>query len=399
MSRDPQLDGLVKPKIRVLRFLRQLIDSGELPTGEAVPSEKILASKLGITRSAVRAAFQQLEADGVVAARGRGRIVTGHAVEAPAPPRHPIVAVVNGSIGPIPSYQRSIGWNIYGQATLDRHLRAHGVIPRPIAPGDLEGEFARPPGERPSGLILLCDGGADLRMLQLMETHRHVPQVVYASAADLPEVENRDAVVADHAAGGAALVRWLAAQGRRHLLRVWHLDEPTGDLPPWLQQRDKGMCDAARALGLELPPPLRVQKSPMQPPTELLRKSFALWCLAMAGAFAPLKLESNRIDALLMINDSMLLLAAAGLRHLGIQRDDLLLAGYDALWADLPEQVWAPTIPAVTIERGNLAVGTALAELMLARLADQAPLAPVLRMIAPTLIVPTKTDKPYHVGK
>ena len=44
------------------------------------------------------------------------------------------------------------------------------------------------------------------------------------------------------------------------------------------------------------------------------------------------------------------------------------------------------------IKRGNLAIGTALAELMLARLTDQAPLASVLNMIAPTLIVPTKTD-------
>ena len=60
------------------------------------------------------------------------------------------------------------------------------------------------------------------------------------------------------------------------------------------------------------------------------------------------------------------------------------------MWADIPEQAWAPAIPAVTIERGNLAIGTALAELMLARLADRAPLDPVLRMIAPTLIVPTE---------
>src|SRR5690606_36474022 len=58
------------------------IDSGQLPSGSALPSERGLASSLGLSRMTVRRAFEQLVDAGLVEQRqGSGTYVRGQALE------------------------------------------------------------------------------------------------------------------------------------------------------------------------------------------------------------------------------------------------------------------------------------------------------------------------------
>jgi 2-aminoadipate transaminase len=63
--------------LQIKESVRNLIVQGTLNPGERLPSTRNLASKLGINRMTVEAAFSQLEADGLVSSHvGRGTFVT-----------------------------------------------------------------------------------------------------------------------------------------------------------------------------------------------------------------------------------------------------------------------------------------------------------------------------------
>lgn len=65
---DEQLDNVT----RAYRTLRLVIVGGQLPPGSRV-SERILAERLGLSRTPVRSALHRLEQEGFVAANGHGR--------------------------------------------------------------------------------------------------------------------------------------------------------------------------------------------------------------------------------------------------------------------------------------------------------------------------------------
>lgn len=60
----------------IVADLRRAIDTGELPPGAALPSERDLVLRYGVSRGTARAAFQDLESQGLVtSSQGRGREV------------------------------------------------------------------------------------------------------------------------------------------------------------------------------------------------------------------------------------------------------------------------------------------------------------------------------------
>ena len=65
---DEQLDNVT----RAYQALRLVIVSGQLPPGSRI-SERLIADRLGLSRTPVRSALHRLEQEGFVAANGRGR--------------------------------------------------------------------------------------------------------------------------------------------------------------------------------------------------------------------------------------------------------------------------------------------------------------------------------------
>jgi GntR family transcriptional regulator len=68
---------------RVYRRIADEIERGDLEAGDRLPSERWLCDELGVSRATVRRALEELVADGLVEAHGRGSFVTGDALAEP----------------------------------------------------------------------------------------------------------------------------------------------------------------------------------------------------------------------------------------------------------------------------------------------------------------------------
>ena len=77
---DPTSD--LAPYEQVRTQLAGLVVSGQLEPGEKLPTVRQLAGELGLAANTVARAFRELEADGVIATRGRkGSFVSGRVLE------------------------------------------------------------------------------------------------------------------------------------------------------------------------------------------------------------------------------------------------------------------------------------------------------------------------------
>lgn len=67
--------------IKIEKYLKQLIDSGQIKPGELLPSENQLTEKFNVTRMTVRSAFNNLVKEGYITRkRGVGSIVLGNRI-------------------------------------------------------------------------------------------------------------------------------------------------------------------------------------------------------------------------------------------------------------------------------------------------------------------------------
>ncbi len=70
---------------RIVAYIRDLVERGELTPGERLPPERELASRLGVSRTVLREALATLAALGLVESRhGRGVFVVGGSLQATA---------------------------------------------------------------------------------------------------------------------------------------------------------------------------------------------------------------------------------------------------------------------------------------------------------------------------
>ena len=68
---------------RVYRDIAREIESGALEPGDRLPSERWFCEELGVSRTTVRRALEELVNDGLVEARGRGAFVAGDSLAEP----------------------------------------------------------------------------------------------------------------------------------------------------------------------------------------------------------------------------------------------------------------------------------------------------------------------------
>ncbi len=67
--------------IKIEKYLKDLIDSGEIKQGELLPSENKLCEKFNVTRMTVRSAFNNLVKEGYITRkRGIGSIVLANRI-------------------------------------------------------------------------------------------------------------------------------------------------------------------------------------------------------------------------------------------------------------------------------------------------------------------------------
>jgi len=72
---------------RIAADLRRSIAAGRLPRGARLPSSRVLARQLGVSRNTVLAAYEDLASEGVIAGRtGSGTMVVAMPAAAPMRP-------------------------------------------------------------------------------------------------------------------------------------------------------------------------------------------------------------------------------------------------------------------------------------------------------------------------
>jgi len=369
------LSNQTSPRARAWRDLRQAVSDGRLLAGEALPREDELAVRLGVSRTTIRAVLVQAEQSGLVRRDGRLRRVAGATasttgsawmVETCVLLTREYGAPGDGAI------RSGWAWGVYAGAL--RALGQAGGILVTLGP-DQRQSWEAVLADRPRGVVVLrdvVDGQLDEALAGRL---RALPAV--AVQGDLPLCRFFDRVESDHAAGAAALVRWLAARGCRRIRRLWCFAPGPRSYDDWLARRDSGYTAACAELGLAVDPPLH---GLLPPPSGDLADDVELRVRTLVGYLAPLLAGEAAPDALMCPSDHSAQATVAALRTLG--RSDLTVVGYDAY-------VEAATAdrPAATVDKDNAAIGAALVALLGERLAGRLPPEPQLRLVQPRLIV------------
>lgn len=379
----PGIELSVRPGDRVARSLRRWIAEGRLSPGERLPSERALAERLQVARGTVRTVLDQLADEGLLTAR------KGHIRKVAMGPRTPglmsnTVGVLTNRCDTVPSDRiESAGWELFIERGAMDAIRTAGLHAMSFYPERLfDGGVQELLRHRPRGIVVGRVGHRkEGRKLVQTLVDGGVQVSVYGDHA---EYQRYDRVISDHEAGAYALTRWLIAQGRRRILRLW---PRSAQGSYWLQGRDAGYDRAMREAGLEPLEPVVLQRSVSH--TEGRREVFEHNARTYAGYLIGKVGVADGADALMCVSDGDVFPAAAACRLLGAEPNrDVTIVGYDNYWADRVDRQFEPIVPAATVDKRNPQLGEALVRLLLERSAGELPDEPQLRKVEPELIVP-----------
>jgi DNA-binding LacI/PurR family transcriptional regulator len=366
---------------RLIGTLRQRIETGVYNRGAPLPSGRQLAQEFQADRATVQRALAALRQQGVVRqVSPRVNVVSEQAAASPS--RRLVgqtVALVAISGRRMLASHRQPGWVEYiGLGALpaieDAGMHALSFHPATLRDEGLSSLIQA----RPYGVIfsdLLTETGEEQMLAQLDEAG--IPYVVYG---DIPGLSGCDRVSSDHEHGCYLLTRELIARGRKRILCFWQ----DGLSAPWLSLRYRGYERAMHEAGLD---PLPIADHPAVADGARDQASFERASKTIAGHLAEHLLGDEPADALLLTSDGNVPYAATACRLLRkTPNKDVMLAGYDHYWADVPERAYDHTPPVLTIDKQNMRMGEGLVTLLRQRVAGELPEQPQVRLVTPQLI-------------
>ena len=381
-----------KPKyLQFADQTRKQIESGELRTGDRLPSYAELRVQQGLTQPTVDRGHALLERDGYIERiRGRGTFVA--LGKAPANREKGGSSLLRKSIVLIapeiktlhPGHHQA-GWSENLILGAIHQLRIDKQPMITLEPSSLEAQDIRDLIEdQPAGVIIVDDPVIEEQVLQAATRMRlsGVPVVVYG---DSPELAEFDRVASDHAQGSYDLTRWLIEQDCHRILEVW--TEPADNY--WFKRRHEGYTRAMRESQLEaLKPCLHPPYLPVNDDNEHFQKATRL----VAGYLAE-HLSTNGIDAIMATTDGNVPVLAAACRLLGKEPNkDVMIVGYDHYWEDIAERKFEPTAPMATVDKRNHVLGSELVRLLQERIEGILPTQPQLRKVTSQMIVTEKAE-------
>lgn len=378
------------PQARSLRTLRKWIADGKLIAGEPLPTEHNLMELLKVSRTTVRAALGQLEAEGLIKSGNNRRRLVCERSPASGMLAH-TVGLLTLPISVPASVQKrrtSPVWERFIQVGVVEGLQHAGKDALTLQLNDnFQDKLAQFASEPPYGLIGLHDSVRTSSAWKAIESlaKAGVPVVIYGFGTFFPSY---DTLASDHAAGCAELTRLLLKRGRKRLLRVWTVENPAQPLPGWLAERDRGFEETMRKAGKPILPAMHV---PINLREEYSEENFLLRRRLLAGFLLDYVTGPNRVDAILAASDSVFFPLAAACRQLGLKPgEDIDLVGYDNNWRESVYRTWEPSVPLASVNKNNLVLGHELADLLVARAEKQLPAAKQHRLIAPELVLTTE---------
>lgn len=382
------------PRERVLRHVKKMIDEKVVVQGERLPAERSLAREVGVSRETVNAALVILANEGVIRSNGgRLRIVQPRTQESP-PIRTGLmeqtVQVITPHLGTINADHRQSGWLEYITQGVLQSVAEHGLHSMMLHPDRLCGEgVERLAADRPRGVVLAQQAMEMENFVDILRVLQRA-NVPIAAHGNVEAFRVCDRVMSDYEGGSFEVAKWLIERGARRVLQVW----PQGVQDAyWYAPRRSGYERALREAGLEVLPPVLVPTLPpsSSPDTGHTDTSRVQW-LGNARHFVAHLVEyivgPSAVDAMMLDSDGNTFKAAGACRLCGREPNrDILLAGYDNYWQDVPEREQEPQPLLVTVDKENRRLGRELVQLLLDRVEGRLPPEPQLRLVPSRLIV------------
>ena len=374
----------LSPAEVAVRQIRDWIRSGSLPAGKSLPSERTLADRLKVSRSALRAAMQVLTAEGLVqTSPRRARVVSPLATTPRSTLLSNTIAVLTmKGFGESDRRTNRPAWatTLYHSMMETIMQAGYGSL---FFTEDQLGEdgLSRMTSDLPRGLIVAHDPAGLATKQSLLEA-LHLGDVPVVAWGDAREWKDCDTIVSDHESGSYELTRHLISQGCRRLLRCRPVLDPK---PDWLRQRDAGFERAVVEAGLVVLPPLEV---PQLEESEARESVFTLMTHLLAGHLFHHLWGAEPADAILALSDSYVAEIVRACRIL--KRDPaagVVIAGYDNCWRDCVETAWESLPPRVTVDKNDSQMGRMAAEMLLDRLGRRLPTAPQRRIVPHRLVI------------
>jgi DNA-binding LacI/PurR family transcriptional regulator len=383
------------PRDRVVRALRELLSEGTLGSGERLPSERILAQRLGASRDTVRSALRDLASRGLISpsrARMRRMIVAGPGSAAAGGSSLMAKTIALFSDFPISpdrfaSMPKGFESRVFTESA--SLLQSAGLHVLAIQSSTFtENDVASLVGHQIGGMILLVnfsDSEIGVKTIEVARA-RHIPLVTYGNSKAL---ESCDRCWSDHEAGAYQLTQWLIARGKKRVQPFWRFAAPHY----WLQCREIGYQRAMRDAGLTPLEPIRTPDLALGDGNR--RESFEHAVRMIAGYIIPATAGPDAADAFMVASDPHAYELSAALQLIGRRPEAFPIVGYDNSYLALPARAWSPKGPDATMEKDNSAIGRELATLLLDRMNNRLPPEPQMRLVAPRLI---EVESPPSAG-
>lgn len=377
--------GTGSRSLRLAAHLGDWLASGQAAAGSRLPTIRTAAASYGLDKATVTKAYQALIGRGLLVRRGRGTHSTLIVPDNRGPPQLPQTVLVIDN------------WM--------RHLRLDPAAP-PGSPHRILHSFAAGCQTRgwsvllsstpqalqqlrvfsPSVIVTIQAGRRAQEVVDLA-TQRSIPLVAYGDLLDVP---NCDRVCADHAAGVRQLVLELWRLGRRRIAQVML---PVSE--PWAMERRHGYREAMAACRLRPLPLIHLGEDGRwrDPALPLLIRS-----QIVAGQLARILTGRMPPDAILAPSDGEAMVLGAAIRLFNLRvHADIAVVGYDDYWKHGPELGQGAPAPLLTIDKNNAGIGSALADLAIARGEGSATGVPQCISITPRLRTSREMPSPPHV--
>ncbi len=376
--------GSSTPRARVNRTIRDWIASGQLPPGDAMPTEQSLVEHFSASRSTIRAVLKDLEGEGLIQVANRRRIVATYAAERTSALSD--VCIVFGIFPEMKLESLSPGFMEYVQVGVMQEMTRQKINYMAVHPETLTLERMRQIiNQRPMGVIGFYDPALPMinfDYLQMLKDAR-IPTAVYGYESELNDF---DTVCSDQEIGNCILTRCLIDKGCRNILRYWESKLNERMDYEWLNMRDRGYERAMSEAGLEPLSEVHIRDVPVYLFT---REEFDMKVRYTVAMLQEIFSEQPDIDAIMTISDGLVYPIATACDRLGKKVGrDVLIVGYDNYWNyAFNERKWCPFTPAATIDKCNYDIGVELVRLLQARIQADLDESPQHHFIKPQLVL------------
>ncbi len=349
--------------------------------GDRLPAESKLAAQFDVSRMTLRSAMEVLVREGMI----RRKRNLGCYCSVPAKTQE---SLMSHTIVLLTDHETANDGQIFGGTSASI---VSGIIGRAgkhgkhflranLESGDSVGQLI---DARPLGVIMSCwHQSFEWQLDTLMQLSAHqIPVVVNT---DTPLLEDYDCVASDHVGGTRQLVRALASQNKKRILRLWTQPATT----PYIVAHNRGYESAVQELGLANIPAVYSVPVPGVLPSHVetqTENDFRIRVRYFAGYLAEHLHSDSPVDAIMVSTDTEVLSILAACRLFG--RTDIAVTGYDNHWQNKLERQWEPGIPFATVDKNNHRIGEEMVELLLARIAGNLPQTPQKKLIEQQVIL------------